>query len=56
MACGDPARVFSTQRDGTGSYDVRFTSSIANTNNCAVFPQLMSGIGWVITEPSAEGS
>jgi hypothetical protein len=47
--------VSSTQHDGTGSYDVRFTGSIANTANCAVFAQLMSGIGWVIAEPSTEG-
>jgi hypothetical protein len=47
--------VSSTQHDGTGSYDVRFTGSIANTANCAVFVQLMSGIGWVIAKPSTEG-
>jgi hypothetical protein len=47
--------VSSTQHDGTGSYDVRFTGSIANTNNCAVFAQLMSGIGWVVAGPSTEG-
>jgi hypothetical protein len=48
--------VSSTQHDGTGSYDVRFTGSIANTNNCAVFAQLMnSGPGWVIANPSTEG-
>jgi hypothetical protein len=47
--------VSSTQHDGTGSYDVRFTGSIANTANCAVFAQLMSGIGWVVAEPSTEG-
>ena len=48
--------VSSTQHDGTGSYDVRFTGSIANTNNCAVFAQLMnSGPGWVIANPSSEG-
>ena len=48
--------VSSTQHDGTGSYDVRFTGSIANTTNCAVFAQLMnSGPGWVIANPSTEG-
>lgn len=48
--------VSSTQHDGTGSYDVRFTGSIANTSNCAVFAQLMnSGPGWVIANPSTEG-
>lgn len=48
--------ISSTQHDGTGSYDVRFTGSIANTNNCAVFAQLMnSGPGWVIANPSTEG-
>src|SRR5579859_2796322 len=48
--------VSSTQHDATGSYAVRFTGSIANTNNCAVFAQLMnSGPGWVIAEPSTEG-
>ena len=48
--------VSSTQLDSAGSYDVRFTGSIANTNNCAVFAQLMnSGPGWVIAEPSTEG-
>jgi len=47
--------VSSTQHDGTGSYDVRFTGSIANTNNCAVFVQLMSGTGWATAGPSTEG-
>jgi hypothetical protein len=47
--------ISSTQHDGTGSYDVRFTGSIANTANCAVFAQLMSGIGWVTAQPSTEG-
>lgn len=48
--------VSSTQHDATGSYDVRFTGAIANTNNCAVFAQLMnSGPGWVIANPSTEG-
>ena len=48
--------VSSTQHDATGSYDVRFTGNIANTNNCAVFAQLMnSGPGWVIANPSTEG-
>ena len=47
--------VRSSMHDGTGSYDVRFTGSIANTNNCAVFAQLMSGIGWVVAGPSTEG-
>jgi hypothetical protein len=47
--------ISSTQHDATGSYDVRFTGSIANTNNCAVFVQLMSGIGWATAGPSTEG-
>jgi hypothetical protein len=47
--------VSSTQHDATGSYDVRFTGSIANTANCAVFVQLMSGTGWVVAGPSTEG-
>lgn len=47
--------ISSTQHDATGSYDVRFTGSIANSANCAVLVQLMSGIGWVIAEPSTEG-
>jgi hypothetical protein len=47
--------VSSTQHDSTGSYDVRFTGSITNSANRAVFAQLMSGIGWVVAEPSTEG-
>ena len=47
--------ISSTQHDATGSYDVRFTGSIANTTNCAVFVQLMSGIGWATAGPSTEG-
>ena len=47
--------ISSTQYDGTGSYDVRLTTSIANTNNCTVLVQLMSGIGWATAGPSTEG-
>jgi hypothetical protein len=47
--------VSSTQHDGTGSYDVRFTGSIANTSNCAVVAQLMTGIGFVTAGSSTDG-
>jgi hypothetical protein len=45
--------VSSTQFDGTGSYDVRFTGTVANSANCAVFVQLMSGIGWATAGPGS---
>ena len=43
--------VSSTQFDGAGSYDVRFTGTVTNNANCAVFVQLMSGIGWATAGP-----
>jgi len=46
--------VSSTQREATGSYDVRFSGNISDTGTCAVFAQLMSGIGWVVARSSAD--